>query len=196
MNFLEPDSDRAVRDAVDAFFDGRLRSAIAGDAVFETKNSRYRLRDGTISAATDARLVGYELVGWLQEDGQARVSAWWAPGARAVLLDRRAGRHIVVTSVTLMLEVNGKLVDGSDSRPSGRPTGRPGQPAVAPPVTIPRAPAVPRWVQMAVSEMPSDPIAATPPPPPSVPITPSTPPPRGSTLPLIPPPSSRRSSVG
>jgi hypothetical protein len=211
MNFLEPDSDRAVRAAVDAFLDGRLRAAVNGDAVFETRNSRYRLHDGHITAATDARLIGSEIVGWLQEtpDGQSRVSAWWSALARAVLLDRRFGRHIVVTSATLMMEVNGVLLEGSDTRPAP-PSGRTGQPGV---VTmsastqpqqpqIPRPAGVPRWAEMAVSEAPpsAPPISQSSP---TLPITPSTPPPRSapgvspSTWPMSAPPSSRgRTSVG
>jgi hypothetical protein len=200
MNFLEPDSDRAVRAAVDAFLDGSLRPAVAGDAVFETRNSRYRMRDGHLTAATDAKLVGSELVGWLQETdtGQATVGAWWAPLARAVLIDRRFGRNIVVTSATLMMEVNGVLLEGSDTRPA--PASQP-----APPV-IPKPAGVPRWVQMAVSETPeSEAPQMSPPPPPSIPITPSTPPPRSAppsgasqqtTRPLGTPPSRGRTSVG
>ncbi len=42
MTGLEPRADRAVRDAVDAFLEGRLRPEYAGETVFETKNSRYR----------------------------------------------------------------------------------------------------------------------------------------------------------
>src|SRR4051794_35596063 len=106
MNFLEPESDRAVRVGVDAFFEGRLRPLIAADMIFETKNSRYRMKNGVIAAATDGRLVGSELVGWLIEvepESDTRMEPRWSHGARAVLLDRRFGRHIVVTSATLML---------------------------------------------------------------------------------------------
>jgi hypothetical protein len=213
MNFLEPDTDRAVRAAVDAFLDGRLRPAVNGDAVFETKNSRYRMRDGRISAATDGKLIGAELVGWLQEmpDGQVRVSAWWAPLSRAVLLDRRFGRHIVVTSATLMMEVNGVLLEGSDTRPappplkqSQPPTADPAVPAAVAQVQIPRPAGVPRWSEIPVSEAPES-ANPTSQPPPSIPITPSTPPPRSvpapgatqqTTRPLGPPNTRGRSSLG
>ena len=181
MNFLEPDSDRAVRAAVDAFLEGSLRPAVAGDAVFETRNSRYRMRDGHLTAATDAKLVGSELVGWLSEtsDGQVSVGAWWSPLARAVLLDRRFGRNIVVTSATLMMEVNGVLLEGSDTRPA--PSSR-SAPSAMPP---------------------SNPNSRPSPYPTSIPINPSTPPPRGApapessqTRPVGSPPPRGRTSVG
>jgi len=214
MNFLEPDSDRAVRAAVDAFLEGSLRPAVAGDAVFETRNSRYRMRDGHLTAATDAKLVGSELVGWLREtnDGQASVGAWWSPLARAVLLDRRFGRNIVVTSATLMMEVNGVLLEGSDTRPA--PSSRAAPSAMPPsnpnsrpspyPTSIPKPAGVPHWAQMAVSEAPESGAQMSPPPPPSIPINPSTPPPRGAsapessqtTKPLGAPPPPGRTSVG
>ena len=43
MTFLAPEADRIVRTAVDAYFEGRLRPEIDGEAIFETRNSRYRL---------------------------------------------------------------------------------------------------------------------------------------------------------
>lgn len=58
MTGLEPRADRAVRDAVDAFLEGRLRPEYAGETVFETKNSRYRLFNGVFFSAPDASLVG------------------------------------------------------------------------------------------------------------------------------------------
>jgi hypothetical protein len=213
MNFLEPDSDRAVRAAVDAFLEGSLRPAVAGDTVFETKNSRYRMRDGLLTAATDAKLVGSKLVGWLQEtgDGQVNVGAWWSPLARAVLLDRRFGRNIVVTSATLMMEVNGVLLEGSDTRPA--PSSR-SIPSAIPasnsnrsspyPTSFPRPAGVPTGVQMVESEAPESGAQMSPPPAPSTPINPSTPPPRPApapessqtTRPLGPPPPPGRTSVG
>jgi hypothetical protein len=196
MNFLEPDSDRAVRTSVDAFIDGRLRPAIAGDTVFETKNSRYRMLDGKIVAATDSRLMGSELVGWLSEVEEGTcVGPRWSAGARAVLLDRRFGRNIVVTSPTLMLEINGLLVEGSDTRPLPA-TGKTSQPAMlavnpSMPV-IPKPAGIPRWASMAVSDAGDGPMPPSVPPasvpPPSVPIAPSTPPPPGSVMPSTPPP--------
>src|SRR5262249_40251732 len=115
MTFLGPESDRAVRSAVDAFLAGRIRPEIDGEAVFETRNSRYRLVDGMLHEATDASLVGAELVGWLTETSeQISVGAWWRPGARAVLVDRRSAKHIVVTSATRLLRLGGNLPqDGS-----------------------------------------------------------------------------------
>ena len=105
MSFLEPQSDRSVRLAVDAYLDGRLRPEAEGEALFETRNSRYRLIDGVLYQASDEALVGAELVGWLLENGtSSTVSPWWTPGARAVLVDRRQGRHIVVTSSTRLLK--------------------------------------------------------------------------------------------
>jgi len=185
MNFLEPESDRAVRMGVDAFIDGRLRPVVAGDTVFETKNSRYRMRDGVIIAATDGRLIGSELVGWLAEENPTDLDPRWFAGARAVLLDRRFGRHIVVTSATLMMEIEGVLAEGSDSRPvpsknkTSRPAGfsispsTPGMPA------IPKPAGVPRWTEMAVSDVPENELESSMSGAPSLPITPSTPPPRG-----------------
>ncbi|UQA57944.1 hypothetical protein [Polyangium aurulentum] len=214
MNFLEPDSDRAVRAAVDAFLEGSLRPAVAGDAVFETRNSRYRMRDGHLTAATDAKLVGSELVGWLSEtsDGQSSVGAWWSPLARAVLLDRRFGRNIVVTSATLMMEVNGVLLEGSDTRPapsssrsapSAMPPSNPNSRPSPYPPSIPKPAGVPNWAQMAVSETPESSAQTSPPPPRSIPINPSTPPPRGTsapessqTRPVGSPPPRGRTSVG
>ncbi len=186
MNFLEPDTDRVVRMSIDAFLEGRLRPDVAGDRVFETKNSRYRVRDGKLVAATSSQLVGSELVGWLLEVEEAGaagvVMQRWAPGARAVLLVRRLGRHIVVTSATLMMEVDGVLAEGSDTRPllpGKRST--PAMLAVTPPSAvvpvIPKAAAMPRGFEM---EIPCEAAASdVPPSAPRAPINPSTPPPAG-----------------
>lgn len=103
---LESRADRVVRDAVDAFMEGRLVPDFAGETVFETKNSRYRLRDGVIFVAPDAELIGAELVGWLCESPRrCLVESAWQPGSRAVLVDRKRGRNIIVTSTTRLLHL-------------------------------------------------------------------------------------------
>ena len=125
MTFLVPESDRAVRTAVDAYLQGRIRPEMDGEAVFETRNSRYRLMDGILFSASDESLLGAELVGWLTEnDGQAAVGAWWRPAARAVLVDRRHGRHIVVTSATRLLRTGAgaRTSDGSPAAHGGSVT--------------------------------------------------------------------------
>ena len=106
MTGLEPRADQAVRDAVDAFIEGRLRPDYAGETVFETKNSRYRLMDGILFAAPDASLIGAELVGWLIDSPRrSSVESAWQATSRAVLVDRKRGRHIIVTSSTRMLHL-------------------------------------------------------------------------------------------
>ena len=204
MNFLEPDTDRVVRMSIDAFLEGRLRPVVTGDRVFETKNSRYRMAGGKLVAATSSQLVGSELIGWLvdEESDKARVLPRWSPGARAVLLVKRLGRHIVVTSATLMMEVDGVLVEGSDTRPlaSGK-VSTPAMLAVTPPSAqvpvIPKAAPMPRGVGMeipfpeaATAEFPASASRA--------PINPSTPPPgpapaSGKVVPSTPTPPGRTS---
>ncbi|MRG93565.1 hypothetical protein [Polyangium spumosum] len=207
MNFLEPDTDRVVRMSIDAFLEGRLRPDASGDRVFETKNSRYRMAGGKLVAATSSQLVGSELVGWLvdEESDKARVAPRWSPGARAVLLVKRLGRHIVVTSPTLMMEVNGVLVEGSDTRPlSPTKVSTPAMLAVTPPSAqvpvIPKSAPMPRGVAMdlplgdaAASDAPPSPPSA-----PRAPINPSTPPPgppptSGRVVPSTPTPPGRTS---
>ena len=109
MTGLEPRADRAVRDAVDAFIEGRLRPAYAGETVFETKNSRYRVLDGILFSAPGATLVGAELVGWLIESAtRSTVESAWQATSRAVLVDRKRGRHIIVTTSTSKLHLEEK----------------------------------------------------------------------------------------
>jgi hypothetical protein len=104
MATLDDRADKVVRDAIDAFLDGRLVPDFAGETVFETKNSRYRLLDGVVFAAPDPGLVGAELVGWLCESSRrCLVESAWQPGSRAVLVDRKQGRNIIVTSTTRLL---------------------------------------------------------------------------------------------
>lgn len=106
MTNLEPRADRVVRDAVDAFMEGRLVPEFSGETAFETKNSRYRLRDGVVFAAPDPSLLGAELVGWLCESSRrCLVESAWQTGSRAVLVDRTRGRHIIVTSTTRLLHL-------------------------------------------------------------------------------------------
>ncbi|MDI3288442.1 hypothetical protein [Polyangium sp. 15x6] len=204
MNFLEPDTDRVVRVSIDAFLEGRLRPDVSGDRVFETKNSRYRLKAGKLVAATSSQLVGSELVGWLvdEESDKARVLPRWSPGARAVLLVKRLGRHIVVTSATLMMEVDGVLVEGSDTRPlSSGKVSTPAMLAVTPPSAqvpmIPKAAPMPSGIGMAIP-LPDLTAADAPASAPRAPINPSTPPPgpgpaSGQVVPSTPTPPGRTS---
>jgi hypothetical protein len=148
MTGLEPRADQAVRDAVDAFLEGRLSPEYAGETVFETKNSRYRLMDGILFSAPDASLVGAELVGWLIESAKRSIveSAWQAT-SRAVLVDRKRGRHIIVTSSTRMLHLE------EESPPSGSSEDQAGS-SVHPPI----------WEESANAAAPSLPPPSAPPP--------------------------------
>lgn len=101
MSYLTLDADRLVRDAVDAYLEGRIRSDAGGDCVFATRNSQYRIVDGTVLEASDTSLMGAELVGWLCEElGQPLIEARWRPYGRAIFVERKS-RHVVVTSRTL-----------------------------------------------------------------------------------------------
>lgn len=146
-----PESDRTVRDAVDAFLDGRLHPDLPGETWFETRNSRYTLRDGVLVGARATALIGAELVGWLDEHGDRReVLPRWAPGSKAVLVDRSQGRHLVVTSAVRRLGVDERerSVHGSSPPPNGSmaihlwadttTAARPAQPV--PPATTPPMP--------------------------------------------------------
>jgi hypothetical protein len=121
MTGLEPRADQAVRDAVDAFIEGRLSPGYSGETVFETKNSRYRLMDGILFSAPDASLIGAELVGWLIETRKrSTVASTWQATSRAVLVDRKRGRHIIVTSSTRMLHLEEEpLPAGSSENQAG-----------------------------------------------------------------------------
>jgi hypothetical protein len=106
MTNLDAAADKAVHDAVDAFMDGSLRPDFTGETVFETKHSRYRLRNGVVYAAPSDGLIGAELVGWLMETSRRTiVESAWQPGSRAVLVDRARGRNIIVTSSTRLLHL-------------------------------------------------------------------------------------------
>ena len=124
---LGSECEESVRVAVEAYLEGRLRPDLDGEALFETRNSRYRLIDGVLFSASDASLVGAELVGWLTEsEDSSAVGAWWSPGLRAVLVNRRQGRHIVVTSATRVLKRDrssgAEISAGSDAHQGGSVT--------------------------------------------------------------------------
>ncbi len=98
MSLLTIDSDRVVRDAVDAFLDGDLRPDPLPDTLYATKNSRYRIIAGIVHEASDTSLMGAELVAWLaEEDGVARIEPRWEFRARAIFVER-ASKQVVVTS--------------------------------------------------------------------------------------------------
>lgn len=98
MSLLTLDSDRLVRDAVDAFLEGSLRPDPLPDTLYATKNSRYRIVAGLVHEASDTSLMGAELVGWLtEEDGIARIEPRWEFRARAIFVER-ATKEVVVTS--------------------------------------------------------------------------------------------------
>jgi hypothetical protein len=170
MTSLPPHADQVVRDAVDAFMEGRLVPEFVGETVFETKNSRYRLVDGVVVVGPDPSLVGAELVGWLCESSRrCLVESAWQPGSRAVLVDRQRGRDIIVTSTTRLLHLE-DTVTSRPSRPS-RPQAAQFQswhpppmeahptPSPPPPPPDPTVPATPEQLQPRVI------IAATPTPP-------------------------------
>ncbi len=101
MSYLTLDADRLVRDAVDAFLEDRSKPDSGGDCVYATRNSQYRVVEGTVQEASDTSLMGAELVGWLVEEmGQPLFEARWRPFGRAIFVERRS-RHVVVTSRTL-----------------------------------------------------------------------------------------------
>lgn len=125
MTGLESRADQAVRIAVDAYIEGLLGRPHPGEVIFDTKNNRYRLMNGVLSSAPDPKLVGAEMVGWLIEGGPSPVvDVAWQPNARAVLVDRRRGRHIVVTSVTRMCRYKEGAASGSRPIQTGSPDHR------------------------------------------------------------------------
>lgn len=106
MTGLAPRADEVVRDAVDAFMDGRRLVDHDGETLLETKNSRYRVLDGVLFSAPDTTLHGAEFVGWLTDnERRVAVEIAWQPGVRAVFVDRKRGRHIIITST--IVEVSG-----------------------------------------------------------------------------------------
>ena len=195
MTGLEPRADRAVRDAVDAFIEGRLRPEYAGETVFETKNSRYRVLDGILFSAPDATLVGAELVGWLIDSARrSTVESAWQATSRAVLVDRKRGRHIIVTSSTSMLHLeeespfagSSKDQDGSSVHPPAREASpAPARPERRPASPLPRVHAPPRPMHPRIPQ-------ATAPTPIARPLPyPSAPPRRVSPAPLPTPASAQ-----
>jgi hypothetical protein len=195
MATLDDRADKVVREAIDAFLDGRLVPDFAGETVFETKNSRYRLLDGVVFTAPDPSLAGAELVGWLCESPRrCLVESAWQPGSRAVLVDRRQGRNIIVTSTTRLLHQEergsgpyqgGSQKSHSDFRSWHPPPGEAPFPLIAatPLPPIPQVPPPPPLEndppQRAAVHLPPRPIAArplpAPTPPPRVPAPPPVP---------------------
>jgi hypothetical protein len=135
MSYLTLDADRLVRDAVDAFLEGRLRPDPLPDTMYATKNSRYRVLAGLVHEASDTSLMGAELVGWLIEDGAAaRIEPKWEFRARAIFVERKT-RQVVVTSKVVARSAVGPA-------PLQRATPAPG--GMQKPGSIPPAPQVPR----------------------------------------------------
>jgi hypothetical protein len=175
------ESDRIVRDAVDAFLEGRLAPDLPGSTWFETRNSRYTLLDGVLVGARQAALLGAELVGWLDEQrGVRSVHARWSPGSKAILVDRREGRQLVVTSAVKRLGVDERERAASSAPP----------PRVGPSVTH-------AWVETTtLTAAPSAPPETTvigrmygPPTPPPMPPSSRPPASGGVRLPSPPPPA-------
>jgi len=128
MSYLTLDADRLVRDAVDAYLEDRARPDAAGDCVYATRNSQYRVVEGVVHEASDTSLMGAELCGWLCEElGQPLMEPRWRPYGRAVFVERRS-RHVVVTSRTLTRNVisgNVSPVPKGKRRPSVIPAAPP-----------------------------------------------------------------------
>jgi hypothetical protein len=137
MLHLEPESDLAVRDAVDAHLAGEPLCRLEGDASFATRNGAYRLRNGALVEARDPALLGAELVGWLFESpGDATVEPTFLPGARAVLVDRERRRQIIVTSACAHFDARA----GSQApQCAGSPASQPPPPKRTVPPPLPRA---------------------------------------------------------
>lgn len=132
MSYLTLEADQLVRNAVDAFVEGRLRPDPVPDTIYSTRNSRYRIQSGVVSEASDTSLMGAELVGWLIEaSGTARIDPRWTSGARAIFVEREKSRHVVVTSRVI-----------TQSRVGATSSGPP-KPQVARPQAIPPAPPIP-----------------------------------------------------
>jgi hypothetical protein len=183
MAQLAPATDLVVRTAVDGFLAGERGILAEGEWVFDTKRSRYRLLDGVLFAANDASLVGAELVGWLMDRGAGpSVETAWCEGSRAVLVDRRKNRHIVVTSGTRDLARDGRPVGGSSTFRTGSPPIPPvRRPPASSPSPIPGAPPIPARL-----------LPAPPPPVLRAPATPVAPPPRHDLPRAAPPPRALR----
>lgn len=134
MSYLTLDADRLVRDAVDAYLEGRMRPDSGGDCVFATRNSQYRVVEGTVMEASDTSLMGAELVAWLVEElGQPLIEARWRPYGRAIFVERRS-RHVVVTSRTLT-----RNAIGGNVSPVPKARRRPSVIPAAPPIPVLRS---------------------------------------------------------
>lgn len=195
MLHLEPESDLAVRDAVDAHLAGDPLCRLDGDAAFSTRNGAYRLRNGALVEARDAALLGAELVGWLFESpGDATVEPTFLPGARAVLVDRERRRQIIVTSACTHFDAR------VDAHAGSQAPQRAGSPASQPPPPKPRMlpPPLPRAAIVGATPLPAPPPlpphavrasrASTPPAPASRPPLPIHLPPRRVDAPPSAPP--------
>lgn len=190
---LAPHADQVVRHAVDAYIDGRLLPMFEGNFTFETRNSKYCVRDGVLLSAPKSPLLGAEFVGWLNEiAARSEVSSSWKPGARAILVDTRndgvKGPHIIVTSATRAFRSERA---GSPVAQGGSPVDQPKPPRVAP-ATLPPPP-MPVAARAFPIERPT-PTPLPPPRPPQVSAKPlSVPPPRvpGKPASLPPPPPPR-----
>lgn len=134
MAEIESKADLAVRQTVDAYIEGRLPRMPMGELIFETKNSRYRVVNGVLTSAPDSILLGAELVGWLLEGAHPSVKLAWQMDCRAVLVDRKRGRHIVVTSRVKMCSQDLPPLYGSGGIQAGS-TAHP--PAAAPHARMP-----------------------------------------------------------
>lgn len=146
MSYLTLDADRLVRDAVDAYLEGRLRADASGDCVFATRNSQYRIIEGIVQEASDTSLMGAELVGWLCEElGQPLIEPRWRPYGRAIFVERRS-RHVVVTSRTLTRNaISGKV------SPVPTPRARPSVIPPSPPIPVLKASVPPGGVDTSMA---------------------------------------------
>jgi hypothetical protein len=125
MSYLTLDADRLVRDAVDAFLEGRLRPDPVPDTLYATKNSRYRILAGMVHEASDTSLMGAELVGWLVEEGTApHIEPRWEFRARAIFVERKT-KQVVVTS-----KVVARTLSSEARPPSPKPASIPPSPPV------------------------------------------------------------------
>lgn len=154
MSYLGADSDRVVRSTVADYFEGRFQPALDGEIYFETRNSRYRLMDGVLFAATDSSMIGAELVGWLSENGLgAKMQPAWSEGCRAVLVDRNRAQHIIITSIARQVldaeTLGSPTARGGSAKPqrsrieASVASARPGPTRTDAPPPSPRIPALP-----------------------------------------------------
>ena len=149
---LAPESDLAVRDAVQDHLEGNPCLRLDGPAAFETRNNRYRLIDGVLFDARDAAMCGAELVGWLLESpGDATVESAWYPGARGVFIHNQRGARIIVTSVTTRFGLGFETPEAMGAMDQG------GGSTEDQPASEPWASLLPNWVygsSVVVAEVP------------------------------------------